>query len=159
MGIYSVNKLIAETRRIAKEYREATGKILPVTPEIAINDAISIFDMMPNDENTPGYDAIYDVDGERLKVQVKGRAIFNEKRQGYRIGQIKVEQEWDVIMLVIMNADFMPEEIYMAYREDILDVLEDKARQNKKGAMTVAQFKLISELLWTEQNGLERDLL
>ena len=44
MGIYSVNKLIAETRRIAKEYRLATGKILPVTPEIAINDAIIIHD-------------------------------------------------------------------------------------------------------------------
>ncbi len=41
MGIYSVDKLIAETRRIAKEYRLAIGKTLPVTPEIAIQDAIS----------------------------------------------------------------------------------------------------------------------
>ncbi len=32
MAIYSVDKLISETRRIAKEYRLATGKILPVTP-------------------------------------------------------------------------------------------------------------------------------
>ena len=157
MGIYSVSKLIAETRRIAKEYRLATGKTLPVTPEIAINDAISILELSPNDENIPGYDATYEVAGESLKVQIKGRAIFNEKRQGHRLGQIKTEQEWDAIVLVIMNADFMPEEIYMAKRDEIMDVLEEKRKNNKKGSMTIAQFKLISELLWTEQSGLEQN--
>ena len=159
MGIYSVNKLIAETRRIAKEYRLATGKTLPVTPEIAINDAISILELSPNDENIPGYDATYEIGGESLKVQIKGRVIFNEKRQGHRLGQIKTEQEWDAIVLVIMNSDFMPEEIYMAKRDEIMDVLEEKRKNNKKGAMTIAQFKMISELLWTEQNGLEQEVV
>jgi hypothetical protein len=157
MGIYSVDKLIAETRRIAKEYRLATGKILPVTPEIAINDAISILGLLPNEDNVAGYDAIYQQGDVSLKVQIKGRAIFNEKRQDHRLGQIKSEQEWDAIILVIMNADFMPEEIAMAKREDILLDLEDKTKNNKKGAMTIAKFKAISELLWTEQNGLETD--
>ena len=157
MGVYSVNKLITETRRIAKEYRLATGKTLPVTPEIAINDAISILEMQPNETKNAGYDAIYDRDGEQLKVQIKGRAIFNDKKGGYRIGQVKVEQEWDAIILVIMNADFMPEEIYMAERDIILDELEEKKKNNKKGAMTLAKFKLISELLWTEQFGFEND--
>lgn len=158
MGIYSVDKLIAETRRIAKEYRLATGKTLPVTPEIAINDAISILDLSANEENIPGYDAIYKKGEETLKVQIKGRAIFSDKKQGYRIGQLKTEQEWDAIVLVIMNADFMPEEIYMGKREVILDELDEKKKNNKKGAMTLAKFKLISELLWTEQNGLETDI-
>ncbi len=156
MGIYSVDKLITETRRIAREYRLATGKTLPVTPEIAINDAISILELSPNDENVPGYDAVYEHGDERLKVQIKGRVIFNEKKQGHQIGQLKVEQEWDAIILVIMNADFMPEEIYMAKRDIILAELEEKQKNNKKGAMTVAKFKLISELLWTEQNGFEQ---
>jgi hypothetical protein len=155
MGVYSVEKLIAETRRIAKEYRLATGKTLPVTPEIAINDAISIFGLTPNDENILGYDAVYDRDGEQLKVQIKGRVIFDDKKQGYRIGQVKIEQEWDAIIMVIMNADFMPEEIYMAKRNVILDEVGKK--NNKKGAMTLAKFKLISELLWTEQNGFEQN--
>jgi len=156
MGIYSVDKLISETRRIAKEYRLATGKILPVTPEIALNDAISILGLSPNNENFPGYDAVYEHGEERLRVQIKGRAIFNEKRQGHRIGQLKIEQEWDAIILVIMNADFIPVEIYMAKRDVILIELEEKQKTNKKGAMTAAKFKLIAELLWTEQNGLEQ---
>ncbi len=155
MGVYSVDKLIAETRRIAKEYRLATGKTLPVTPEIAINDAISILELLPNEENSPGYDAIYKKDSETLKVQIKGRVIFNEKKQGHRIGQLKIEQQWDAIILVIMNADFMPEEIYMAKRDIILQELVEKS--NKKGAMTLAKFKIISDLLWTEQNGFEQD--
>lgn len=159
MGVYSVDKLITETRRIAKEYRLATGKTLAVTPEIAINDAISIFEMQPNESKNAGYDAIYNRNGEQLKVQIKGRAIFNDKKGGYRIGQVKVEQEWDAIILVIMNADFMPEEIYMAERDVILDELEDKKKNNKKGAMTLAKFKLIAELLWTEQFGFEEDNL
>ena len=157
MGIYSVDKLIAETRRIAKEYRLATGKTLPVTPEIAINDAISILHMLPNEDNIPGYDAIYAKGEQRLKVQIKGRIIFNDKKQGHRIGQLKTEQEWDAIVLVIMNADFMADEIYMAKREIIMDELEEKKQNNRKGAMSLAKFKLISELLWTEQNGLEED--
>lgn len=156
MGVYSVDKLIAETRRIAKEYRLATGKTLPVTPEIAINDAISILELLPNEENNSGYDAVYEKDGERLRVQIKGRAIFDDKKGGYRLGQLKTEQEWDAIVLVIMNADFMPEEIYIARRAVILDELEEKKKNNKKGAMTLAKFKLISELLWTEQNGFEQ---
>ncbi len=155
MGIYSVDKLIAETRRIAKEYRLATGKTLPVTPEIAINDAISILELLPNEENNPGYDAIYVKSEERLKVQIKGRAIFNDKKTGHRIGQLKTEQDWDAIVLVVMNGDFMPEEIYMVKRDIVLDELEEKKKNNKKGAMTLAKFKLISELLWTEQNGFE----
>jgi len=156
MGVYSVDKLIAETRRIAKEYRLATGKTLPVTPEIAINDAISILGLLPNNENIPGYDAVYDRDGEQLKVQIKGRAIFDDKKRGHRIGQLKIEQEWDAIILVIMNADFMSEEIYMCERNIILDELDEKKKSNKKGAMTLAKFKLIAELLWSENGGLEK---
>jgi hypothetical protein len=155
MGIYSVDKLITETRRIAREYRLATGKILPVTPEIAIHDAISILKLIPNEEKNSGYDATYERGDERLKVQIKGRAIFDDKKQGYRIGEVKREREWDCIILVIMNADFMPVEIYMAKREIILDKLEEKNK--KKGAMTIAKFKLISELLWTEQFGFEQE--
>lgn len=157
MGIYSVDKLIAQTRRIAKEYRLATGKTLPVTPEIAIHDAISILKLLPNNENIPGYDAIYEKDEERLKVQIKGRIIFNDKKQGHQLGQLKTEQEWDAIVLVIMNADFMPEEIYMCKRDIILNELKEKKKNNKKGAMTLAKFKLISRLLWTDQNGFEQD--
>ena len=73
------------------------------------------------------------------------------------MGQLKTEQEWDAIILVIMNADFMPEEIYMARRDIILEVLNTGVTNNKKGAMTLAKFRQIADLLWTEQMGFEQD--
>lgn len=78
------------------------------------------------------------------------------KKQGHRIGQIKIEQEWDAIILVIMNADFMPEEIYMCKQDIILNELEEKKKNNKKGAMTLAEFIFISESLWINQDGLKQ---
>ena len=36
---YSVDKLTAEARRLAADYRRATGKSLPLSGEIAVNDA------------------------------------------------------------------------------------------------------------------------
>ncbi len=157
MGVYSVDKLITETRRIASEYRKATGKTLPVTPEIAINDAISILNLQPASSNTASYDAVFAHGGQDLKVQIKGRAIFNNQKKGQRLGQIKPDQEWDAIILVIMDDEFMPQEMYLAQRDDVMQELDEKSASSRKGAMTVAKFKNISDLLWTEQNGIEPD--
>ena len=54
MSVYSVDKLIAEARRLAKEYREVTGKTLPITGEIAINDAIRLLEMEASASNESG---------------------------------------------------------------------------------------------------------
>jgi len=86
VGVNSVNKLIIEPRLIAKEYRLAADKTLPATPEIAINDAISMLELTANDENKPFYDAIYKIGEDHLKIQKKGRVIFNERGQGHRLG-------------------------------------------------------------------------
>ncbi len=158
MSLYSVDKLITETRRIASEYRKATGKILPVTPEIAINDAISILKLTPNNDNRLPYDAVMERDGKKIRIQVKGRAIFNEKKQGHRIGQLKLEQDWDAIVLVIMDEEFFPQELYMANRDVIMNELEGKdSSQNRKGAMTIAKFKVIADLVWTAEGGLQQE--
>ncbi len=153
MGIYSVDKIVAEARRVAREYREATGKTLPITAEIAVNDAIRLLGLNPANPGEQGFDATMSYRDETLKAQIKGRVIFNEKRGGHRLGQLKVTQKWDVILLVIMDSEFEPNEIYLAYREDIEDVLNKG--NNKRGAISLTQFKLIGELVWSEVNGIE----
>ncbi len=153
MGIYSVDKIVAEARRVAREYREATGKTLPITAEIAVNDAIRLLGLNPANPGEQGFDATMSYRDETLKAQIKGRVIFNEKRGGHRLGQLKVAQKWDVILLVIMDSEFEPNEIYLAYREDIEDVLNKG--NNKRGAISLTRFKLIGELVWSEVNGIE----
>lgn len=155
MGVYSIDKIVSEARRLAREYRQATGKTLPITTEIAINDAIRLLGLTPSDRGEQGFDATMSYRGKDIRVQIKGRVIFDEKRTGYRLGQVKTGQPWDAILLVIMNEEFESNEIYLADRADILDVIEQG--KNKRGALSIARFKAIGELLWTAANGLEDD--
>ncbi len=155
MAIFSIDKLTDEARRLAVEYRNATGKTLPVTAEIAINDAIKLLNLGKNDTGEAGYDAVYKTADDDFKVQIKGRAIF-KPQGGYRIGQLKMDQKWDAIVLVIMNDQFESEEIYLCHRDQINEHLQDN-ESNRKGAMTVARFRIIGTLVWSKANGLEDD--
>lgn len=153
MALFDVDKLTAEARKLAVEYREATGKILPISAEIAINDAIRLVDLTPAERGTQGHDALMDCENELLKVQIKGRAILQENKSGHRLGQLKLEQDWDAIILVVMNDQFESEEIYYCHRDQIEDALADST-PNKRGSLSLAKFKIIADLIWTLDDGL-----
>jgi len=158
--VYSVDKLITEARRLAAEYRRATGQPLPVSGEIARHDVARLLglELVPAQE-AGGYDAIGAGRWEGKRIQIKGRAIFDEGKAGQRIGQLKLNQDWDVVMLVLMDEDFEPMEIYEAGREDLQDLLSEATsnKRSKRGALSVARFKIIGRLVWTRENGLEDD--
>lgn len=157
--VYDVDKLITQARRLAADYRRATGKTLPgVSVEIAENDAARLLGLELVEDRTQGYDAIglADSNMEGLKVLIKGRTIFDESKSGQRIGQIKADKPWDAVVLVLMDEDYEPFEIYTGYREDLIEHLDDvSSRSKKRGAMSVARFKILSELSWTREDGLE----
>ncbi len=159
MSLYSVDKLISEARRIAAEYRRTTGKPLGISAEIARHDACTYLGLEPH-EDAIGYDAM-GLTGERegLRFQIKGRAIFDEKKGGQRLGQIKVDQNWDKILLVLMNEDFETTEIYEASHEDMLDDIDEAGVSNRKkrGVMSVARFKRLAQLVWNNDEGLMND--
>jgi hypothetical protein len=153
--LYSVDKLMAQTRKLAADYRRATGQPLPVSAEIANYDAARLLDLEIIQPPPGGYDAVgLSGQWQDKKVQIKGRAIFDEKKPGQRIGQLKVEQPWDTVVLVIMDDNYEPVEIYAADREEILESLDDQGNRSKRGAMSVAKFKIISNLVWTRDEGL-----
>lgn len=157
MAIYDVGKLIAETRRLAADYKRATGKSLAVSSEIAKHDACELLKLESLDEDAAGgHDALgLHSAWKDLKVQIKGRAIFDEAKSGQRIGQLKLDKEWDAVVLVLMNEEFETQEIYMATREEVENELSevDSKRQNR-GAMTVARFKYLARLVWTPAEGI-----
>ena len=160
MGVYSVDKLMTEARRIAAEYRKATGKPLGgVSGEIAEYDAARLLDLEICRDKPGGYDALGRGTRDGQRVQIKGRAIFDERKSGHRIGQLKVEQEWDSVVLVLMDEDYQPREIYEATRDEILPALEEGAgsRRTRRGAMSVARFKNVARLVWTDAEGTVED--
>lgn len=155
VALYQVDKLMSEARRLAREYRMAMGKPLAgISAELAVHDAVRLMDLEPVPVGTGGYDAVGHGAREGKRIQIKGRAIFDETKGGQRIGQLKAEQEWDSVMLVLMDDSYEPVEIYEAEREDVLEALDKSSgARSKRGALSVARFKIIGHLVWSREEG------
>ncbi len=159
MGLYAEDKLISQARQLAAEYRRSMGKPLPgISNEIANHDAIRLLQLQASDSSVGGYDAI-DPARDGLKIQIKSRTIFEEGKSGQRIGQIKVDKEWDSVVLVLMDEEYEPYEIYEVERKELLEYMErSSSSRAKRGALSVARFKIIGRLVWTREDGLETEL-
>ncbi len=155
---YAADKLIAQARQLAAEYRRTMGKPLPgISNEIAEHDAVRLLGLEAKTGETGGWNAVEPVSGKR--IQIKSRTIFDESKGGERIGQLKLTQDWDAVVLVLMDADYEPYEIYQAERADVEDYIDAaSAGRAKRGAMSVARFKIIGRLRWDAVNGLQDDV-
>ncbi len=152
---YSMDALIAQTRRLAAEFRALTGKPLPVSGEIAQYDACRLLNLKPASPGTGGYDAIGLEHRAGQRIQIKGRVVSQEGRIAHRIGQLKIDQNWDILMLVLMDEQFLPSLIYEAKRAVIEAYLSDAEgrSRNRRGVMSVARFKNIAQLVWSREDG------
>ncbi len=160
MDLYSLDKLMTETRRVAAEYRRSTGKTLPVSGELAVHDAIRLLGLAPAPDGVIGYDALWERGDTRITVQVKGRVVFDEDRGGQRIGQVRQDQAWDCLALVIMDDDYETVEIFMALRDDVLAAIDKPSEsRRKRGALSLARFRIIGERVWSREGGAELDAI
>jgi hypothetical protein len=150
MDLYSIDKLMHETRQLAAKYRQATGSTLAVTGEIARFDVAKTLNLDLIEDMTLGHDAIGTGNREGLRILIKGRVIFEDSKSSPRIGQIKVDGRWDRVVLVLFDDNYMPVEMYEASEDAIKEATDTKAvsANKKRGAMSVAQFKKIGQLVW-----------
>jgi hypothetical protein len=155
---YAAEKLIAQARQLAAEYRRTVGKPLPgVSNEIAAHDAVRLLELEAASGPDAGWDAVDPANG--CRIQIKSRTIFDETKGGQRIGQLKMNQPWDAVVLVLMDEDYEPYEIYQALRDDLAAYV-DAASSNraKRGAMSVARFKIVGQLVWDSVNGRQDEI-
>jgi len=159
VNVYAADKLISQARQLAAEYRRTMGKPLPgISNEIAEHDAIRLLGLVPKPEGETGYDAI-DPSRENKRIQIKSRTILDESKSGQRIGQVKMDKEWDSVVLVLMDEDYEPYEMYEAERDDLQEYVgKSSSSRNKRGALSVARFKIIGRLAWTQEDGIEDDV-
>ena len=148
MGVYQIDKLMGEARRLAAEYRRATGKTLAISGEIAINDAITLLGLEAAPAEVEGYDAVRQVDGALEKLQVKARTVFDDTRRPHRLGQLKLDKVWDATLLVLMDENYEPIEIHEARRAPLEAALAETT-PNKRGTLSVGRFKIIGRCLWS----------
>jgi hypothetical protein len=158
VSVYAADKLIGQARQLAAEYRRTMGKPLPgISNEIALHDAIRLLSLEPVADAKGGYDAV-DPSRHDKRIQIKSRTIFDETKTGQRIGQIRVEQPWDSLLLVLMDEEYEPYEIYEAERDELLEFMDKSSSSRvKRGALSVARFKIIGRLVWTREQGVEAE--
>jgi hypothetical protein len=109
--------LLAEAKRLAREYQALTGKPLGITGEVAEYEAARILNLQLTPARTAGYDAIRTSDGHRY--QIKGRCLLPGCKPGQRMGRINTGHDFDSVLLVLMDEQFNALEIYEADREPV----------------------------------------
>jgi hypothetical protein len=142
--------VISASKSVAKQYRQITGRPLGITGEVAEYEAPRLLGLRLADVRQEGFDAMR-VDGDHVvKLQIKSRCVPGKSRSGARLGSIKLDKDWDAVLLVMMDFDFNPIEIYEAGRADIAEALTKPGSisRNERGALSISKFKSIGERVW-----------
>lgn len=145
-----IMEILREVKNLGQEYRSLTGKPLGITGEVAEFEAARILNLQLTTARQAGYDAIELSNGSRRKLQIKGRCVLEDSKRSQRVGRIKVDAEFDAVLLVLLDQNFDATVIYEADRGPVIAALiapGSKAR-NEKGALAVSKFKAISRVRW-----------
>lgn len=141
--------LLVEVKRLAKRYRELTGRPLGVTGEVAEYEAARLLGLDLAAVRTPGYDLIRRMGSRIERLQVKARVLDSE-RAGGRLGSIDIDKEFDTVLLVILDPNLEAIAIYEASRDAVIKAIRkpgSKAR-NERRALSVPQFRAIANRIW-----------
>lgn len=142
--------VLRDAKKLAQKYRRLTGKPLGITGEVAEYEAARILGVELTPARQAGFDAVEKKDGTVRRLQIKGRCLLDNRKPGQRLGSIRIDKEWDAVLMVLLDQNFDAVAIYEAERAAVVSVLKapgSKAR-NVRGAMAVSKFKSISRLRW-----------
>jgi hypothetical protein len=145
-----VMKVLADAKRVARDYYALTGKPLGITGEVAEYEAARILGVELTEARTAGYDAVEGLPGSVRRLQIKGRCLQLNPKPGQRLGSIRFSHDWDAVLMVLLDREFEALEIWEAQRPAVVAALTapgSKAR-NERGALSVSKFKSIGTLRW-----------
>ncbi|MDE2622692.1 MAG: hypothetical protein KGM83_05810 [Betaproteobacteria bacterium] len=149
-----IAEILDSAKVLAKRYRKLTGKPLGITGEVAEFSAAQILNLDLSKARQAGYDATRTIDGQVMKIQIKGRCMLSNAKQVGRIGKIKINNEWDTVLLVLMDEDLEVLSIHEAERSEIEKAIAapgSKAR-TERGALSVNNFKKIGREIWNRKS-------
>jgi hypothetical protein len=147
---HGIMEVLKAAKKLAQKYRALTGKPLGITGEVAEYEAARILGVELTRARQAGYDALETRNGSVRKLQIKGRCLLDDCKPGQRLGSIRIEKEWDAVLMVLLDQNFEAIEIYEAERAAIIAALMapgSKAR-NERGALSVTKFKSVGKLRW-----------
>jgi hypothetical protein len=138
-----IEALLQEAKRIACRYYRLTKKPLGVTGEIAEYEAAKRLDLKLAVARTPFFDALGSEDGHEVRYQIKGRAVDRNAPRRGRVGSIKLNGEFDSVLLVLLDKETLDAiEIWKATKENIENRIAGLtgAAPTKRNALSISQF-------------------
>ena len=151
----SQEAILADVKRLAVEYYEATGRPLGVTGEVAEFEAATKLKLELAGTRTAGYDATRESEGRLEKVQVKGRRLAGAgSLYRGRVSKIDLTKPFDSVVLVLLNENYEAMEIWEAPRDKVESRLSDPGSKsrNDRGSLGISQFKSIAERVWAKES-------
>ena len=149
-----VLEVLRAAKALAREYRVLTGKPLGVTGEVAEYEAASILNLKLSAAREPGFDATALIGGKPVRYQIKGRCVLDSTKNGQRVGQIRLNHPWDVVLLVLLDSNLDATAIHEADRAAVENVIrESESNAHRRGALSVRKFKSIGRVRWTRAGG------
>lgn len=156
-SLYQLDELMAQTRKLAAQYRLQTGQILPISNELAKYDARHILDLCSPDADLKLKSVDCVAPGTPFTFQVKARVVFKVPAS-QRVGQLNLLGDWTQTLLVIYDERYQADEIYSLEKSVICDFVaqppQGTVNKNKRGAISVGKFKALAKLIWSSERGL-----
>lgn len=142
-----IQDILLTAKDLAVRYKEMTGKPLGITGELAEFNAATLLGLTLAEARQAGYDAI---DRRNRKIQIKGRCLPENPKPGQRLGSIRLDHKWDVVLLVLMDFTFDVIEMWEADRPSIEEAIlaPGSKSRNERGALSVNKFKQIGTRVW-----------
>ena len=143
-----VGRVLERARRAAVDYYKLTGRPLGITGEIGEHVAKRCLRLTLAPVRASGYDA---TDKRGQKIQIKTRSVPRSKKLGgQKLGLIKLEKEWEIVLLVHLDENLKPLAMYEANRKSITSALgKTKSKARARGALTLTEFIKIGRQVWT----------
>ena len=143
-----VMEILRQTKLLAREYRQLTGKPLGVTGEVAEYEAARILNLQLTSARQAGYDATEMANGMTRHLQVKSRCILEDSKRNQMVPSINIKKVFDAVLLVLLDQNLEVSTIYEAERGAVIAALSapgSRAR-NERSAMAVSKFKAIGKV-------------
>jgi hypothetical protein len=100
--------IIADAKAVAQRYRKLTGRPLGITGEVAEYEAARLLGLRLADVRQHGYDAVSEAGESVRKLQINGRCLLDNGKRSQQVSAIKLEKDWDGVLLVLMDEEFEP---------------------------------------------------
>ena len=145
--LHQIGEILERAKAAAIEYERLTCRPLGITGEIGEYLAAKHLGLELAAARTAGYDA---TNSQGRPVQIKARSMPKGNSLSGRVGSIRLEHKWDVVVLVLMDKLFEPKAIYEADRPAIEAALTrpgSKAR-NERGSLAITKFISIGRKVW-----------